>query len=245
MGITPGAGAAGYASNGPIAYPDQPYFADYYVTEGPPIITYYAPPPNYWYLYSWIPYPFWYGATAFAGYYILKDRHHHNHHGGHDSHASNGPYYGSGHNNYQANPGRNAIGPREGYRGGRTRGPGPWTQEVPRSMISRSGSFQRNRMPTSLRSEPPTVSQQSGRSERYGKGGAFSRPPAARFSTGGETRSFSPGTVHLSPSASSSVGIRQGISTGGGFGGQPAARGWSRGVGGPGFAGRGHGGFRR
>ncbi|HAR96193.1 MAG TPA: hypothetical protein DCR97_09560 [Deltaproteobacteria bacterium] len=242
MGITPGAGAAGYASNGAITYPDQPYFTDYYVTEGPPIITYYAPPPAYYYLYSWVPYPFWYGATAFAGYYILKDRHHHSHHGGH---ASNRRYYGAGRNyQYQANPGRNVIGPREGYQGGRTGGRGPWTQEVPRSMISRPGSSQESRISTSFRTAPPRVPQQSGRPERQGKGGDFSRAPAVRLSTGAETRLFSPGTVHLSPSAPGSVGIRQGISTGGGFR-QPAARGWSRGVGGPGFSGSGHAGFRR
>lgn len=33
---------------------------DYYYNEGPPIVTYYPPPWDYYYLYAWIPYPFWY-----------------------------------------------------------------------------------------------------------------------------------------------------------------------------------------
>ena len=57
------------------------YFSD----EGPPVITYYEPPPDYAYLYAWDPYPFWCDGFWFPGYYILTDFnvvivHHHRHH---------------------------------------------------------------------------------------------------------------------------------------------------------------------
>ncbi len=64
----------------------------YYAEEGPPVVTYYAPPPDYGYLYSWVPYPFWCAGFAFGGFFILNDfyrpifvasgfydRHHHHH----------------------------------------------------------------------------------------------------------------------------------------------------------------------
>jgi hypothetical protein len=45
----------------------------YYASEGPPIITYYAPPPQYLYLYDWVPYPaYWYGYW-FSGFYICHN----------------------------------------------------------------------------------------------------------------------------------------------------------------------------
>lgn len=46
---------------------------NYYSEEGPPVITYYAPPQDYSYLYSWVPYPFWYSGFYFPGFFILND----------------------------------------------------------------------------------------------------------------------------------------------------------------------------
>jgi hypothetical protein len=46
---------------------------DYYENEGPPIVTYYPPPADYSYMYSWVPYPFWWSGFWFAGYYCLHD----------------------------------------------------------------------------------------------------------------------------------------------------------------------------
>ncbi|MBF0520674.1 MAG: hypothetical protein HQK92_13245 [Nitrospirae bacterium] len=48
---------------------------NYYIKEGPPVITYYAPPPAYTYMYAWVDYPFWYYGGWFPGYYILYDFH--------------------------------------------------------------------------------------------------------------------------------------------------------------------------
>ena len=46
---------------------------DYYETEGPPVITYYAPPPAYAYMYTWVPYPFWWWNFWYPGYFVLVD----------------------------------------------------------------------------------------------------------------------------------------------------------------------------
>ena len=40
-------------------------------------MTYYAPPPDFYYLYAWVPYPFWWGGFWFGGFFILHDFHRH------------------------------------------------------------------------------------------------------------------------------------------------------------------------
>lgn len=59
------------------SYPDQTVINNYYSSEGPPIVTYYAPPLDYYYLYGWVPYPFWWGGFWFGGFFILNDFHRH------------------------------------------------------------------------------------------------------------------------------------------------------------------------
>jgi hypothetical protein len=50
----------------------------YYYDYGPPVVTYYPPPAPYYYLYSWVPYPFWWGpGLYYSGYFILHDFHRH------------------------------------------------------------------------------------------------------------------------------------------------------------------------
>jgi hypothetical protein len=65
------------AQNNPsnIAAPDTDVLNDYYSDEGPPAVTYYAPPPEYTYLYVWVPYPFWGWNFWFPGFFILGDFH--------------------------------------------------------------------------------------------------------------------------------------------------------------------------
>jgi hypothetical protein len=48
---------------------------NYYDDQGPPVVTYYLPPPDYGYLYSWVPYPFRCSGFRFRGYFILNDFH--------------------------------------------------------------------------------------------------------------------------------------------------------------------------
>ena len=56
---------------------------NYYYAEGPPIVTYYPPPWDYYYLYAWIPSPFWYSGFYFPGFFILHDFHRGIHSNGH------------------------------------------------------------------------------------------------------------------------------------------------------------------
>jgi len=81
------------AENGPLleaeTYPDTSVINNYYYDQGPPVVTYYAPPPDYTYLYTWVPYPFWWWNVWFPGFFVLADfdievhghGHHHGHHG--------------------------------------------------------------------------------------------------------------------------------------------------------------------
>jgi len=67
------------------SYPNTSVEEDYYNNEGPPTVTYYAPPTDYAYLYTWVPYPFWWEDFWFPGFFILTDFnvrvrwHHHGH----------------------------------------------------------------------------------------------------------------------------------------------------------------------
>lgn len=56
-------------------YPDEGVVSGYYTDQGPPIVTYYAPPPDYYDLYSFVPYPFWYSTFWFPGFFVLRDFH--------------------------------------------------------------------------------------------------------------------------------------------------------------------------
>ncbi len=47
----------------------------YYYEQGPPIVTYYTPPADYGYLYSWVPFPFRCSGFWFRGFYVLRDFH--------------------------------------------------------------------------------------------------------------------------------------------------------------------------
>lgn len=48
---------------------------NYYYDYGPPVVTYYPPPWDYYYLYAWVPYPFWFGGFFFTGFFCLHDFH--------------------------------------------------------------------------------------------------------------------------------------------------------------------------
>jgi hypothetical protein len=81
-----------YAENQPPAapqYTEPTVVNNYYYDEGPPVVTYYPPPWDYYYLYAWVPSPFWCGGFFFPGFFVLNDfdiivvadhNHHHHHH---------------------------------------------------------------------------------------------------------------------------------------------------------------------
>ena len=56
-------------------YPESDVMNGYYDNEGPPVVSYYAPPPDYTYLYTWVPYPFWWSDFWFPGFFVLVDFH--------------------------------------------------------------------------------------------------------------------------------------------------------------------------
>ena len=58
-------------------YPDPATINEYYSDQGPPLVTYYCPPADYYYLYAWLPYPFWWSGFWFSGFFVLNDFHRH------------------------------------------------------------------------------------------------------------------------------------------------------------------------
>lgn len=70
----------------PPDYSDSTIIDNYYSNEGPPVVTYYVPPVDYAYLYTWVPYPFWGWDFWFPGFFVLADFNVrvHGHHHGHD-----------------------------------------------------------------------------------------------------------------------------------------------------------------
>ncbi len=56
-------------------YPNPAVVNDSYTEEGPPVVTYYCPPPDYYDLYTWVPCPFWWSDLWFPGFFILHDFH--------------------------------------------------------------------------------------------------------------------------------------------------------------------------
>ena len=56
-------------------YSDPTVINNYYYNEGPPVVTYYPPPWDYYYMYSWVPHPFWWHSFFFSGFFILHDFH--------------------------------------------------------------------------------------------------------------------------------------------------------------------------
>jgi hypothetical protein len=62
-------------SKGYAEYPDSTVINNYYYDVGPPVVTYYPPPWDYYYLYAWVPHPFWWHGFHFGGFFVLHDFH--------------------------------------------------------------------------------------------------------------------------------------------------------------------------
>src|SRR5664280_1129193 len=114
------------------SYPDEITEDDYYHNEGPPAVTYYAPPPDYAYMYNWVPYPFWSSDFWFPGFFVLADFHirsHWQHHGReHEGFVTN-------HFRDPKTGGISRIDPANRFRGGTfpTGGGTVWTRPAARS----------------------------------------------------------------------------------------------------------------
>jgi hypothetical protein len=75
MPVTPDASGNYAGDTLAPSYPDETTENDYYQNEGPPAVTYYAPPEDYAYMYDWVPYPFWWSNFWFPGFFVLTDFH--------------------------------------------------------------------------------------------------------------------------------------------------------------------------
>ena len=63
-----------YAENAPSGqYVPPSDLENYYDQQGPPVVSYYPPPSDYDYLYTWVPYPFFVSDFFFPGFFVLND----------------------------------------------------------------------------------------------------------------------------------------------------------------------------
>jgi hypothetical protein len=68
--------SGGYAEAQPPAtlqYTEPSVVDNYYYDQGPPVVTYYPPPWDYYYLYAWVPFPFYWTGFFFPGFFVLND----------------------------------------------------------------------------------------------------------------------------------------------------------------------------
>jgi hypothetical protein len=244
-------------------YAGSPDVDSYYTDYGPPVVTYYAPPGAYDYLYDWVPYPFWWGGFYFGGFYVLNDFdchggcHRHHGHDGHDGHGGHGGGW-EGHRITNHVGGANGAVARidpVNRATGRTRSAtfsgGAGTAGTARFNSARGQAGARTIYERSAARNPVAATQNlsgyggrpAGTAGGAYRGGAYS---GARGFSGTPSRSgYSGGRNFGAPSAgagSFAGRVSNGASSprsfgGGGFGGQSA--GFSHSFGGAGFGGHG------
>ena len=236
---------------------------DYYSDQGPPVVTYYPPPPDYGYLYAWVPYPFWFGGFWFPGFFCLHDFQRVVFFDGHRKFISNHFWDSRTRGTGRIDPGRRHMGNALANTSHPTRGFTPHTATNGASSIlrrsyghaatnhpvgtssSRVGSTQSNfrsgpsttRSPMGYRA-PSTGYTPSRRvpSSHLAYGRPFSHPSSPSHAGIGVGRSYSP------PARSGGFGSHSGSFGSRGFSGG-GSQGFSGG-GGRGFSGGGGGGHR-
>jgi len=78
LSVSPYTGSESYGTEPPAeGYANPEDINNYYAYEDTPVYTYYTPPPDYYYLYVWVPYPFWCRGFWFPGFFVLHDFHRH------------------------------------------------------------------------------------------------------------------------------------------------------------------------
>jgi hypothetical protein len=182
LSVTEGEEGGPNGVNSPPSYYDNSGLDNYYYDEGPPVVTYYAPPPAYAYLYSWVPYPFWWSDFWFPGFFILGDfdrtiivRGHHEHFSNHFFDHNRGrfsrvvPRHSLGHGSF--------AGSRNGFRGGKMGGRHNATRGMRDITRWRNSHGEGNRT--------TTVSPGAGtRMRRPHVGNRFAPPTGGRMMTG-------------------------------------------------------------
>jgi hypothetical protein len=164
--------------------PDSTVINNYYSEEGPPVVTYCAPPADYGYLYSWVPYPFWWSDFWFPGFFVLADfafvvefdGHHHHHHG----HFHKGREFISNHFRDPSTGTISRIDPAN-RSNGRTFAPGSTRWSNPSAVCGSCHSGRTFSQPN--RSSGPSW----GRSSSTPHGGGRTSPGTGRGSFGGDS----------------------------------------------------------
>lgn len=136
-------------------YPDSTVTEYYYDAEGPPAVTYYFPPPDYTYLYTWVYYPFWSQDCWFEGFFVLVDfnisvhGHEHPHKHGHERRHEGALISNHFHDPKTGKMAR--IDPTNRVRGGTlaeteaTRGLGPSVQRGGQAILHMTESYRQSR----------------------------------------------------------------------------------------------------
>jgi hypothetical protein len=207
------------AEQQPPDYGDSEVVNNYYYEEGPPVVTYYPPPWDYYYLYAWVPCPFWYTGFWFPGFFVLTDFHRHF---GHHHFISNHFVDPKTHASLRIDPRTRATGGGErSFAGTGSRGfSSPEARRGASSIFNRSASgrtsgqsINTGRQYRSFQRSPGSSRSFSGRSYNAPSGRSFSARGGGSFY--GSSRSG--GYSGSSRSGGSSGGY--GGSHGGSFGG--------------------------
>ena len=235
LAVVPGSPGQ-YAENQPQPNPAE--IDNYYYDEGPPIITYYPPPWDYYYLYAWVPYPFWWGGFFFTGFFCLHDFHRDIFVGHHHHFISNHFVDPVSHTVLRVDPTTRTMGRTVNTSLARTQGfRSPEAKKAAGSIFSRS--FERTNR--SMTSSLGNAGRQNGMNFRQGQGRSSNAPNVthersfnAAPGTGG--RSFSHPSRSFGASPSFSEGSR-GFSGSHSFGGSSAGRSFGGSSGGHSFGG--------
>jgi len=237
LALTP-ASPGQYADAQPQDYTDPTMINNYYYEEGPPVVTYYPPPWDYYYLYAWVPFPFWWGGFFFSGFFCLHDFHRAVFFNGHQHFISNHFVDPKTHAVSTVNPATGRVGRTVNTSLGHT-------QQGFRSTEATKGAtsiFNRSleRTNRSMTSSLSTTGRQNGMNFQQGQGRSLNAPNVTHersFSTAPQAAggSFSHPSRSFGASPSFSEGSR-GFSSSHSFGGSSAGHSF-------GDFSSGHGGF--
>jgi len=191
------------AKNNYIPNPSPESINNYYDDYGPPVVTYYAPPDPYYYLYSWVPYPFWCSGFFFPGFFILHDFHRHGFFHGHPFFVTNHVFNAATHRNFVVDPvsrslrastGSNRLSSQQAFRS-------PAVQSSARTIVglsqNRIASSPVSTGPRMTRTTPSTSMARLQRPNGPNRGtlnGRISTPPRSNFGPPrvAQNRTFSP-----------------------------------------------------
>jgi hypothetical protein len=227
---------------------------EYYGSNGPPVVTYYPPPWDYYWLYDWVPWPFWWGGFGFGGFFVLGNFNRCCYHG---HHCSN--FYRNAKGTYnRVNPMTRAQGTSGTAASSRLAGTGGTGSRLnsPNARAGAAAIVSRSTGAAGARAGNTAVASasgaQAGRNPTAGGPGGTSQGASrlATYTNRGATFAGPNSSASASPRSSTAAGPRAGSSSFGGrsFSGAQSSRGFSGGGyrggfgSGGGFHSGGHGG---